>query len=145
MTGVESRPDVHLLPGPHAVMLMGSGVVKALASGRVDMDDLGRRFCAALERTRDYGYQQGFEANPLRVSAAAAALKHALDEFPEACPRTGEQDPESGAWRVSGHADRVAFLGDSDQVAQLRVEISDLRRQLDSLRGLDAAFGRNRL
>jgi hypothetical protein len=46
---------------------------------------------------------------------------------------------------VGGHADRVAFFDGSDQVEQLRAEISELRRQLDGLRKAGAAFGGGRL
>jgi hypothetical protein len=145
LAGQARAPDIALLPGPHAVLFKGDRPITALAAGRVKMDDLGRRFAMALERVRDYGYQARFEANPLRLSLGAEALKRSLDSFPEAAPRTGERDPQTGSFVIAGHDDRVLFLGGSDEVLELRAEIADLRRQIDGLRQAGVAFGEGRL
>lgn len=129
-------PGAYFNPSAGIVSVFEESTVDSILQKRFARNALGRRMAAALNRVSDPAYWRDYPANPLSPSPGIRALQSAIKaKFPHMGDRLAHVQESPRRIRVTGPADRLGLLVESDETRRQAEEINHLRRVIDQMQG----------
>lgn len=127
-------PGTHFNSTARTVSVFEEATLESVLQRRFAMDELGERMAAALDRTANPAYWRDYPANPLRPSEDIRSLQAALSaRFPQVGDRLAHGGDNPRHIRVTGPADRLSLVVETEETRRQAEEINYLRRVIDKM------------